>query len=65
MGNGTNKLTWDEWIAEVNELLWLKLGMSYLDLDDFLWRDYYDINVPPEDAVEECMELNGYDFEED
>jgi len=47
------------WLEVCNQLVVDKLGVGINDLEDFLWRDRFDDDYTPEEAVEEFLESLG------
>ena len=41
------KLSFEEWLKEVDEILWSKVGLSKDDLPDCSYRDWYDEGMSP------------------
>lgn len=42
------KLTFEDWLKEVDEILWSRFGLpSHDDLPDCCYRDWYDSGVSP------------------
>lgn len=49
-------MSFDEWMNQVDEVLFKEIGMSHMDIPDQTYRDYFDDGMSPEDAVETIME---------
>jgi hypothetical protein len=47
------------WMAHVNQLAIARLGVSAEDLPDQLWRDMFDDEVSPSDALATALENEG------
>lgn len=52
-----------DWMVECDLIVDRKLGVSLSDLEDWRWRDAYDDQYTPGDAVTEAIEELGYDEE--
>lgn len=47
----------DQWLNQCNRVTMAKLhGISLHDMTDASWRDYYDSELTPTEAVEAAME---------
>ena len=44
------KLTFQQWLAEVDAICIQNVGLSIHDLEDFLWADTYEKNRTPAQA---------------
>ena len=49
------KLTFAEWMKEVDAEVWRKVGLSYEDLPDINYRDLYDDGVSPKTAARKAI----------
>lgn len=50
-----HELTPDQWIARLDAIVQRKYGMSFHDMPDcFFWRDLYEDEISPKDALEAC-----------
>jgi hypothetical protein len=45
-----------------NSLCLAKAGLSVFDLADATWRDWYDDQLPPQEAVDEVLADNDFPF---
>jgi hypothetical protein len=50
MASVKTKLSFEQWLAEVDEICIAEVGLSIHDLDDFLWFDTYEKNRTPKQA---------------
>jgi len=48
------------YMRAVDALLHRRLGIGVFDLPDRCWRDAYEDEVSPNDAVAECLEEEGW-----
>ena len=48
-----------------NSLCFAKAGVSIFDLSDVTWRDCYDDQLPPQDAVDEVLAENDFPSSEE
>jgi hypothetical protein len=48
------------YLRTCNLLCLAKSGVSIFDLSDVTWRDWYDEQKPPSEAVEEALEEDGF-----
>lgn len=53
-------MTFEQWLREVDTALTSECGLSYLDLPDQPWRDWFDSDMTPQDAAQECLDNEGY-----
>lgn len=44
------KLTFEQWLAQVDAICIQNVGLGIEDFDDFLWADTYEKNRTPEQA---------------
>lgn len=51
---------YQDWLKKVDRIMGIKVGLSYNDLADQNWRDWFDDDMSPEEAVEEALENEGY-----
>lgn len=49
------KLTFNQWMRQVDRLLEAALGLSSMDLSDQCWRDMYDDERSPTDATDDII----------
>lgn len=50
MPTSKTKLTFTQWLAQVNVLCITKTGLRIEDLEDYLWADAYEKNKTPKQA---------------
>ena len=50
------RLTFEQWIAKVDEILVKRVGLGRDDLPDCCYRDWYDDGVSPSVAAKRAME---------
>jgi Family of unknown function (DUF5419) len=48
--------SFEQWMAEVDEVLVKKVGVSSADLPDWTYRDAFDQGSTPEEAADEAIE---------
>jgi hypothetical protein len=46
----TNADRFEAWLLALDDICYTELGVSYKDLPDQLFKDWYDDNLSPEDA---------------
>ena len=51
MATTTAKKTFEQWLKEVDDAIRAKCGMSYLDLADVPYYDWYEAKVKPATAA--------------
>ncbi len=51
-----NRPTFEKWMAEVDDCLVRKVGVSSADLPDVCYRDLFDQGVTAEEAADEAIE---------
>ncbi|MBP8055138.1 MAG: hypothetical protein KA314_04820 [Chloroflexi bacterium] len=49
-----------EWMAEVDEVVGETIGLTTADLPDCLWRDWFDSGRPPQAAAAQALEDAGF-----
>lgn len=54
------KLTFEEWMKEVDKHIGRACGMSHNDIDDFRYRDCYDDECRPGEVAEEALANAGF-----
>ena len=52
----TDKLSFDQWMADVDICLVGVCGVTSSDLPDYCYRDSYDNKESPEDAARDALE---------
>lgn len=52
----------NEYMRRVDRVLEAKFGVGYMDLPDYLWRDAYENELDPRDAVQDFIEYHGDDL---
>ena len=55
--------TFGEWMNKVNRIVVSAIGVGVNDLPDATWRDYYDDELSPQEAIEATAD-DGYAFED-
>jgi hypothetical protein len=45
-------MSFEQWIKEVNDIFMNKLGLGYMDIADWYYRDAYDDELTPLEAAE-------------
>lgn len=48
-------MTFEQWLKEVDSILVNAIGLSHRDLRDRLWRDAYEGELSPEEAIEDLV----------
>jgi hypothetical protein len=49
-------MPFDQWLAEVNQIIEDEYGLSLADLPDCSYRDWFDDDLSPEEAAAEAIE---------
>lgn len=52
-------MTFDKWLRQVDGVIGGLVGLSYNDLADQTWYDWYEGNMTAEEAAYECLENEG------
>lgn len=60
--NSKTGIGYREWFREVNIILGEVIGLSALDMEDYTWRDDYESELTPIEAIEGALEYWGDDF---
>jgi hypothetical protein len=48
-------MTFKEWLAKVDAILFASIGLGHRDLRDRLWRDAFEDELSPAEAVEDLV----------
>lgn len=59
-----DKPSFQDWMILVNKELHSICKLTYEDLPDQCWHDWYDDEIEPKDAAIMCLEDCGFPFEE-
>lgn len=54
------KLTYEQWMKEVDKILLSKITLTTSDMPDFPSRDKYDDGVSPQEGAESCLEYSEW-----
>lgn len=54
--------TFESWMDKVGAALRKKIGLSYSDLPDQPWRDWFDSGMTPSKAADQCLKNEGWPF---
>lgn len=49
-------MTFDQWMRQVDEIVWEQAGCGINDLPDCLFKDWYEDRVSPEEAAARAVE---------
>ena len=49
-------MTYEQWVAKVNQVLASRIGLSMDDLPDWLSRDAFEDGLSPEEGADICLE---------
>jgi hypothetical protein len=52
---GNFNMSFDQWMKIVDSAIYAKTGMSYMDLPDVCYRDWYDADVTPKGAASRAI----------
>lgn len=52
--------TFKQYMRQVDAVLGAVCGLGYMDLADQTWYDWYDSEVPPQEAAEMALEDNDF-----
>ena len=50
------QMTYEQWVAKVNQVLANRIGLSMDDLPDWLSRDAFEEGLSPEEGADICLE---------
>lgn len=50
------QMTYEQWVAKVNQVLANRIGLSMDDLPDWLSRDAFEDGLSPEEGADICLE---------
>ena len=53
----------NQWMQQVDNKIYNICGLSYMDLADYPYRDYYDDKLSPKEVAIMILENEGLDFE--
>jgi len=53
----------NQWMQQVDNKIYNICGLSYMDLADYPYRDYYDDELSPKEVAIMILEDEGLDFE--
>ena len=54
------KMTFQQWMMEVDDILVRKCGAESLDLPDMCYADWYDDDIPPYKAAHKVLMVAGF-----
>lgn len=49
-------MTYEQWVAKVDQVLTSRIGLSMDDLPDWLSRDAFEDGLSPEEGADICLE---------
>ena len=55
-------MTFKEWLAAVDKICYENTCLSYEDLPDQTWRDWYEDELTPQEAFDEMCDNEGWDL---
>ena len=50
------QMTYEQWVAKVDQVLTSRIGISMDDLPDWLSRDAFEDGLSPEEGADICLE---------
>jgi hypothetical protein len=50
------QMTYEQWVAKVDQVLTSRVGLSMDDLPDWLSRDAFEDGLSPEEGADICLE---------
>lgn len=50
------QMTYEQWVAKVDQVLTSRIGLSMDDLPDWLSRDAFEDGLSPEEGADICLE---------
>ena len=50
------QMTYEQWVAKVDQVLASRIGLSMDDLPDWLSRDAFEDGLSPEEGADICLE---------
>lgn len=50
----------NDWLKDLDRICWKKLGVSYEDVEDFPWKDYYNEGLSAREALDAFLEESDY-----
>ena len=53
-------MNYEEWLKQVNQVLYLTFGLDTDCMPDQPWRDWYDNKLSPMTAVKRALKNEGY-----
>jgi len=48
-------MSWEQWIKEVDQIVWRMTGVSLFDLPDCCYADWYDAGMTPKAAARKAV----------
>ena len=60
----TRQKSFQQWMQQVDRVLARKCGLSHMDLADQCWYDWFDSDMTPKEAAQECLDDEGFPSEE-
>ena len=55
----------DQWMKDVDKEVEAICGLSYNDLPDQTYRDWFDCDIPAEEAARMALESEGLDLDDE
>jgi uncharacterized protein DUF5419 len=60
------KISFEDWMKKVDELVGQRIGLSVHDLVDCPFRDWFDAGVTPQEAAHDAIRYDGgFDFDDE
>jgi hypothetical protein len=53
-------MTFEQWMALINQAIMLEVGITTDDLTDQSYRDWYESEMTPQEAADQALADNGY-----
>jgi hypothetical protein len=55
-------MSFEKWLAAVDNICYKNIGLSYEDVPDQTWRDWYEDELTPQEAFDELCENEGIEL---
>jgi len=53
-------MTFEDWMQQVDDEVYRKIGLSYMDLSDCCYADWYENGAAPKSAANRALKNDGY-----
>lgn len=54
------KVTFEQWMQAVDQIIERLSGLTYLDLPDYPYYDWYEANITPKSAATRVLKSEGF-----